>query len=670
LLSLFPVERGKEQLQGAPLLRDDDTKFASGKIAAFQYVTVAIFLFLVAGFWNLQVQNGEDYSEQAERNRIKSLPLLAPRGKILDRDGRVIVDNHSTFSLILSRENLKSEHLQAIAEGLHLNYDDLLARLRRFRNRPSYEPIIIKEELTAGELAFVDSHRDPETFPEMELIRAQRRLYPKDGLAAHVIGYVGEVSENELNTSEFIKYEQGDVVGKQGIEREYNDILMGVDGQRQVVVDNRGKERNLIGMKEAVAGKNLKLTIDLDLQSVAELAMENRRGAVVALDPRTGEVLAMVSRPAYDPNRFAGRIRTADWKEILNNPDKPMLNRVIQAQLAPGSTFKPLMALAGLETGIIDENFTVHCGGGASFYGRYFRCHLKGGHGTVNLHKAIAQSCDVYFYTVGNKLGIDNIAKYAEMAGLGEKTGIDLPHEAEGVVPSSKWKIRNFRQKWYAGETISVSIGQGALTVTPLQLARAIGGVATGGVWQRPHLIMDPSKGDSGKRGAVNLDNIVQVINGMYAVVNEGGTGVRARLPGLEVCGKTGTAQLASNDMLKGTALGRTMKDNAWFVGFAPRQSPEIVVVALFEGGEHGQFAAPIVSDVIKAYFDKRLRTSPQQLLAELPMFGPQTTARPVPARAPEPLVARIPIPPAAAQAVPLAARPAPIRVSTEEQQQ
>jgi penicillin-binding protein 2 len=644
LLNLFPSNHGKEERPAPSLLRDD-TKFAAGKIAIFQYVAVGIFLFLVSGFWNLQVQNSEGYSEAAERNRIKSLPLLAPRGKILDRDGRVIVDNHSTFSLILSRENLKTEHLQAIADGLHLNYDDLLARLRRFRNRPAYEPIIIKEELTAGELAFVASHRDPETFPEMELIHAQRRLYPKDGLAAHVIGYVGEVSENELNTAEFVKYEQGDVVGKQGIERQYNDILMGVDGQRQVVVDNRGKERNLIGMKEAVPGKNLKLTIDLDLQAVAELAMEGKRGAVVALDPRTGEVLAMVSRPAYDPNRFAGRIRTADWQEILNNPDKPMLNRVIQGQLAPGSTFKPIMALAALETGTIDEHFTVNCSGGASFYGRYFKCHLKGGHGTVNVHKAIAQSCDVFFYTVGNKMGIDNIARFAEMAGLGEKTGIDLPHEAEGVVPSTKWKVRNFRQKWYAGETISVSIGQGALTVTPLQLARAIGGISTGGVWQQPHLMMDPSKGGSGKRGEVNLDNIMQVINGMYAVVNEGGTGSRAKIPGLEVCGKTGTAQLASNDMLKGTALGRTMKDNAWFVGFAPRQSPEIVVVALFEGGEHGPAAAPIVGDVIKSYFDKRLRLAPEQLLTQLPMFGPLNTGRSsAPIRAPEPFITRIPM--------------------------
>lgn len=607
------------------LLRDDVQRSAA-KIAVFQYATVAIFLFLISGFWRLQIESPDVYTEAAERNTIKSLPILAPRGKILDRDGRVIVDNHSSFSVILSRETLKEEHLKPIAEGLNLDYDELVARLKRFRKRPTYEPIIIKEELTPAELAFAESHRDPGTFPEMELIHAQKRLYPRDGFAAHVIGYVGEVSENELNTAEFIDYEQGDVVGKQGIERQYNRQLMGVDGQRQVVVDNRGRERNLLEEKEAVPGKDLQMTIDLDVQSVAELAMDGRRGAVVALDPRSGEVIAMVSRPAYDPNRFAGRILAKDWKEIVLNPEKPMLNRAIQAQLAPGSTFKPLMALAGLETGALTPDFKVHCPGGASFYGRYFRCWYHSGHGTVDLQKAIAQSCDVFFYTLGNRMGIDAIAKYAEMAGLGSKSGVDLPGEASGVVPSTKWKMRNFREKWYAGETISVSIGQGALTVTPLQLAHAIGGIATGGIWTKPHLVLDQSPRESGRRENISIDNVLKVIDGMHEVVNGSGTGARARLPGLEVCGKTGTAQLASNEVLKGS-VSRHLKDNAWFVGFAPRDSPEIVVVALFENGEHGNLAAPIVRDVIKAYFDKRVRQDPHNLLASLPAFQPGVIA-------------------------------------------
>lgn len=631
-MSRFSTEPGEQQPAGRVLR--DDARFASGKIALFQYLSLAVFLFLISGFWNLQVRNPELYSERAERNSIKSLPVLAPRGTILDRDGRIIVDNHSSFSLILSREVLKPEHLRAIATGLNLDYSRLEQRMNRFGSRPRYEPIIVKEELTPGELAFVEAHRGAEEFPEMELIPAQRRLYPQNSLAAHVIGYVGEVSETELNSPEFIKCEAGDVIGKAGIERQYNAHLMGVDGQRQVLVDNWGRERRVIGFKEAVPGKDLQVTIDLDLQVVAELAMENRKGAVVALDPRNGEVLAMVSGPAYDPNKFAGRIRWEDWKELADNPDNPLLNRAIQAQLAPGSTFKPIVALAGLETGAIDDSFRIRCPGGASFYGRYFKCWIKEGHGTVELHKGIVQSCDVFFYNVGNRLGIDNIAQYAELMGFGRKTGIDLPHEAEGVVPSSRWKMRNFRQKWYAGETISVAIGQGALTVTPVQLASAVGGLAMGGVWRRPHLVKDPNRIELPRVGKIDRSNVDKVVYGMYGAVNEGGTGVRARIPGVSVCGKTGSAQLASSEVLKGSSLGRSLKDNAWFVGFAPCESPEIVVAALYEGGLHGALAAPIVRDVIKAYFDKKARTAPAALVAQsqrVPQFGPAPPQVPAP---------------------------------------
>lgn len=601
------IDREEDQSSSHGLL-GDDTKFGAGKIAFFQYVMVGIFLFLISGFWELQIRKPEVYRERAEENSIKSIPVLAPRGKILDRDGRVIVDNHDSFSALLLRETLKMEHLKPIADGLNIDYESLLARVRRFQRMgaPEYEPIIIKEELNPAELSFVESHRDPDTFPELEVIHAQRRLYPKDGLAAHAIGYVGEVSEAELNTPEFAHFHQGDIIGKDGIERQYNDILMGVDGQRRVVVDSFGHERGQpLENKEAIPGKNLQLTLDLDLQAVAELAMENRKGAVVAMDPRTGEVLAMVSRPAYDPNLFATRIRSKDWKQLLDNAAHPLLNRAVQAQQAPGSTFKPIMALAGLETGVIDDNFRAHCSGGASFYGRFFKCWVKTGHGTVDLHQGIVHSCDVFFYTVGNRLGIDNIAKYAEMAGLGHKTGIDLPHEADGVMPSTRWKARNFRQKWYAGETISVAIGQGATTVTPIQLTAAIGGIANGGVWATPHLLKQATNLPPPRHGDVNPENIQKVIYGMYGVVNEGGTGVRARLPGINVCGKTGSAQVASNDAAKGN---KNLKDNAWFVGFAPREAPEIVVVALFESGEHGMLAAPIVRDVMKAYFDKKVR--------------------------------------------------------------
>jgi penicillin-binding protein 2 len=619
-IKLIPTDHDSDDNALKPLLRDD-TKFASGKIAFFQYLTVAVFLVLISGFWQLQVQNPDYYVDRAARNRIRSQPILAPRGKILDRDNRVIVDNHSSFSLGLARVNLKYEHLKSICEGLDMDCQELTERLRRFdRTRAKYESIIVKDELTAGEIAFVEAHRGQDTFPEMELMHAQRRLYSRGGLAAHAIGYTGEVSEAELNTTEFARLHQGDIIGKAGIERQYNDILMGVDGQRRVIVDNMGRVRKVIDKKEATAGRNLTLTIDLDLQVVAELAMENRRGAVIALDPRNGEVLAMVSRPAYDPNKFAGRIRSRDWSELRDNPDNPLLNRAIQAQLAPGSTFKPFVAMAALAAGAVDPSMTFHCNGGATFYGRYTRCHLAKGHGSVDLHKGIVQSCDVYFYNLGNRLAIDKIAEWADLAGFGKRTGIDLPGEAEGVVPSTRWKIRNVRQKWYAGETISVAIGQGALTVTPIQLAHAVGGLVMGGIWHRPHLVRDPAQEPQPHRAEIDLTHAAAVIEGLYGVVNEGGTAARSRLPGIEFCGKTGTAQPVSRELQLSGKLGAKGKDNAWFFGFAPKNDPEIVVVALYEAGEHGPEAAPIVRDVIKAYFDKKARATPQQVIAAIPV--------------------------------------------------
>jgi penicillin-binding protein 2 len=607
---LPPVDPNLDsRLSDKPPLRDD-TRFAAGKIAGFQYAAVAVFLFLISGFWQLQIQNPEHYEELARQNSVKSVPIPAPRGRILDRDGRVIVDNHTSHTLILAREFLKDENIAPIAQGLDLDYEDLMKQVKRFRSRPKYEAITIKDELTPADLAFVQSHH--RFFPELVLIDSQRRIYPQDGAFAHLVGYTSQISDEQLSQPEFAKFEPGEVIGQFGIERQYNSLLMGVDGRREVVVDNRGQVREELKNKPAIPGKDLRLTIDMDLQVVAELAMEGKNGAVVALDPRTGEVLAMVSRPAFDPNKFTVRYSSKDWKEIITNPDSPLMNRAIQAQFAPGSTFKPTMAIAGLETGTIDDKFTVSCGGGATFYGHYFKCHDH--HGSISLHRGIAQSCDVFFYNVGNKLGIEKIATYANLVGFGQKSGIDLPGEKEGLVPSEKWALRAERRKWYAGETISVSIGQGQLTVTPVQLARAIAGISMGGVWHHPHLVADATKTEQPSVWALNPENVKLVVDGMYGVVNDPGkiTGGRARIPGLEVCGKTGSAQLSSNDLVKsGAARGKLdLRDNAWFVGFASRSNPEIVVVALFEHGIHGQFAAPIVRDVIKAYYDKKVRVA------------------------------------------------------------
>jgi penicillin-binding protein 2 len=586
-----------------PRLVRDDPSFAAGKMAAFQYLSVGVFVFLIAGFWQLQVQSPEVYSEQAERNRVKQFPILAPRGKILDRDGRVIVDNHSSWAVMLTRESFKEEHLPAIANGLHLDLEELQAKVQKYRKRPTYQPIIIKEELTPADLAFVEAHHDPEFFPELELFHAQPRLYPQNGMGAHWIGYTGEISEAELDTAEFAKYNPGAVIGKFGIERQYNDTLMGTDGERQVEVDNRGTPRKVLQTTEAIPGKNLQLTIDLDLQVVADLVMEGKKGAIVALDPRNGEILAMASRPTFDPNKFTARIKSSDLKELTSDPNNPFLNRAIQSQLAPGSTFKPIMAMTALETGIIDPQWTVHCAGGASFYGQYHHCWKPSGHGTMNLLSGLINSCDVYFYTIGDRMGIENIAHYAELAGLGRRTGVDLPGETPGVVPSPQRKIRLSREKWYAGETISVAIGQGDLQVSPLQLASAIGGLARGGVTYTPHLLRALTPTEKPRVWGIKPDHVERIKEAMLQTINIG-TGYVARLPGIEVCGKTGSAQTASDAYMKAHHLDT----NAWFVAFAPKDDPQIVIAALWEGAGHGPEAGMLLRDVMKAYFDKQAR--------------------------------------------------------------
>ena len=605
---IVPVERNPEPLLREPLRLHDDTQFAGGRIAIFQYSVVVLFLFLTSGFYKLQVQNSDYYAERAQQNRIRSRPLLAPRGRILDRDGRVIVDNHVSSALLLTRENLKMEDLAPIADGLNLDLAELEETVRHKSREPKYEAIRLKNELSPADLAFINSHRD--AFPELDVIQSQPRVYPQDGMMAHVIGYTGEISATELDAADFARYKPGDIIGKSGIERQYNSTLMGEDGQQRVEVDNRGQVRREEQEKPVVAGKDLTLTIDLDLQAVAELTMAGKNGAVVALDPRSGEILAMVSRPTFDPNKFTGHISERDWNAINGNPDHPLLNRAIQAQQAPGSTFKPIVALAALETGTITEQTAIHCPGYLTLYDHTYHCMERQGHGTLSVHNAIVHSCDVFFFSVGVKLGIDNLAKYAGMVGFGRPTGVDLPGEAAGLVPTPSQKARTQREPWYAGDTPPVAVGQGALTVTPIQLARAIGGIAMGGVWHTPHLVKNDSVAARTTEAQFDPAHLQEVIDAMCGVVNEGGTGAPAAIPGIELCGKTGTAQLASLDKAKAEAArhGLNLKENAWFVGFAPRRAPEIVVVALFDHGGVGQYAATIVRDVVKCYFDKKTR--------------------------------------------------------------
>ena len=597
----------------------NDNRLPQERLAAASYVIVGMLVLLLLGFWKLQVIDSDKYGQMAERNRVRSIPVIAPRGRMLDRDGRVLVDNYPSFSVLLLRDDPAAiqKSLPTIAEGLGIPLDDLNEQLVNTQALPKFQPIVIKPEATPGDVAFIESHRAD--IPVLEMLMVQRRRYLPGGFMAAASGYVGEVSEQQIESSNG-RLRPGDIAGKSGLERQYNDLLVGTDGMRRVIVNSVGKEMGRLSEQEAIPGKQIQLTIDYDLQQIAEDDMAGKKGAVVAIDPRTGEVLAFVSRPAPDPNDFAVRISKEQWQHLNEDPDHPLMNRGTQAQLAPGSTFKIIMATAMLESKSVPESFTAFCPGYANFYGRQFKCWVygKGSHGAVSLHGAIVHSCDVFFYNVGQRMGIDTIAKYAKMFGLGAKTGIDLPSEETGLVPSEEWVQRVFHHKWYPGSTISVAIGQGAVTTTPVQLAYAIGGIASGGVFKQPHLLKDAQHVGE-VRVPLSEHTVEEVTEGMYGVVNEGGTAAASRLQGVEFCGKTGSAQVMSN-MERGK-LGKAAskgKDNAWFVGFAPRRDPEIAVSVLVEGGEHGaSAAAPIARDIVKAYYDKKNKKNPGEVTAQ-----------------------------------------------------
>jgi len=598
-----------------------EDKVSAVRLTAVQYLVLFIFLLLAYGLWRLQVIQSGKYSLLAEQNRVRNVPILAPRGKILDREGRIIVDNYPSFSALLLRDSSRdlSADADAIARGLHLNADEVRQRIHRAAWMPQYQPIFLKEDITPDELAFIEAHKNE--LPELDTIMAHRRLYPRNGFMAHLVGYVGEVTEDMLNQPQFELYNPGDVVGVSGVEKEYNSVLMGKNGSRRAIVNSHGREMGRLDETPAEPGKQLKLTVDLDLQIAAEQALEGKNGAIVAMDPRTGEILAMVSRPTFDPNDFAVKISKDEWNKLVTDDNHPLLNKAIQAQLAPGSTFKIIMATAGLQEGVA-QDMHVNCTGGATFYGRYFKCWVVAEHrvhGVVDISKAIYQSCDVFFYTLAEKLGIDRIAKYATALGLGQKTGIDLPQEVTGVMPSEEWKIKNFKQKWYAGETISVGIGQGAVAATPIQMARAIGGIASGGLLVRPHVI-NPTDLPANVIPASNVpiethftldpSNWEIITDAMSNVVAPIGTAPSAHLQGIDFAGKTGSAQTISNALKArlGEAGKKNFKDNGWFVGVEPRRNPEIVVCTLLEEGEHGYLAARTAAQVIKAYVEKERR--------------------------------------------------------------
>src|SRR6202795_4209817 len=588
------------------------------------YVIVGMIGVLLLGFWKLQIIDSDKYAQWAERNRVRSIPVIAPRGRMLDRDGRVLVDNRPSFSVLLLRDDpaLVEKNLPSIADGLSIPVADLREDLSTTRNLPKFQPIIIKPEASDADIAFIESHRSD--IPILEMISISRRRYLPGGFMGHASGYVGEVSEQQIEASNG-RFRPGDFAGKTGLEKQYNDLLMGTDGMRRVIVNSVGKEVGRLSTQEAIPGKQIQLTVDYDLQQVAEQSLGARPGAVVALDPRTGEVLAMVSRPTPDANDFAVRISADEWKRLNDDPLHPLLNRAIQSQLAPGSVFKIVTATAMLEDHVPEEGFKTFCPGYGTFFGRQYHCwvyYAKTGprtHGVLSLHDAILKSCDVFFYNVGMRLGIDRLSYYGSKLGIGRKTGIDLPAEEPGLMPSQEWVERVFHRKWYAGEVISVATGQGAVTSTPLQLARLIGGIAMGGVFKQPHMLKD-AQNIGEERFPISEPTVEKITDAMYGVINEpGGTGGKLKLAGIEFSGKSGTAQVIGYGTRDRVGKEKKFEDNAWFVGYAPRRDPEIVVSVLVqESGKHGgEASGPVARDIIKAYYEKKARKTQGQLTAD-----------------------------------------------------
>ena len=600
-------------------LLPDDRRSLTLRLGVLQYMVALLFAALAVGFWIFQIAQHEKFREMAENNRTRRLPLPAPRGVLLDRDGKVLVENESTLNIGLVREQTKNipELLRALAAATGVDELQLRDVVNRRRREPTYRPIVLIENASREQVIAMWARRLE--LPGVFYQEVPSRKYPAADMAAHLFGYVGEVTEPQLQRADYQGVEPGSLVGQAGIELSYNRQLMGIDGNKTVVVNSVGREIRALDELPPTTGHPLQLTIDADVQKATEdgFAATGFDGAAVVLDPRNGEVLSFTSRPAFDPNAFTAGIDRATWNSLINDPLKPLQNRALQGTYSPGSTFKMAVGLAGLEEGVITPDFHVHCGGGATFYGRYFKCWKKGGHGSIDLRHAIEQSCDVYFYTVGNMLGVDRINKWATLFGLGVKSNIDLPNELSGLVPSTEWKATHTKEKkWYAGETISVAIGQGQVSVTPVSLAVYTATLANGGTRVTPHLVKAADDGQGLKpvpppppqsKVEVSPEKLQAIRDGMWLVVNGGaGTATRAKIPGKDVCGKTGTAQVISNLGRSSARTTKNLRDHGWFTFFAPRDNPEIAGVVFLEHGIHSANAASVAKHILETYFAKK----------------------------------------------------------------
>ncbi len=600
----------------------EDRRTMHTRLTVIRTTAVVCLGLLAAGFWVLQVLQFQRYSDMAESNQLRTIPRRAPRGVLFDRNGKVLVENTFSYTIAIVREqspnpkNL-SEAVRRLAAATGTDEGRIADVVRRHRGDASFQPIPVIEHATFDQVAAVTARKLE--LPEVVVQEVPTRSYPQGGFAAHLFGYVSEIQESQLERLEYAGLQSGAIVGQAGLEKAYNANLMGKDGKRYIAVNSRGRELEERATEEPTDGARLQLTIDYDLQNALETAYKARglSGAAVILDPRSGEILALTSQPEYDPNDFANGLPAGRWGQLMTDPNKPLQNRLVQGRYPPGSTFKVLMAIAALNEGIITPDFKVTCTGSKEFYGRVFHCDKNEAHGTLDLRHALERSCDVYFYTVASMMKIDTIHKYAELLGLVGKTGIDLPNEVESLVPSTEWKMRVAHEKWYPGETISVGVGQGQVSVTPISLAVMVSTVANGGAIVTPHVVKAIDVGNGWQNISVRAPRTLlpmspELINpvhdGMYLAVNGGGTATGARIPGRDVSGKTGTAQVVSEEKRKALAsTNANLRSNAWFEFFAPRDGAEIAGAIMAEHGGYGATTAvPIAKFVLDTYFAKK----------------------------------------------------------------
>lgn len=624
----------------------DDQKFLNLRINIVLWANVAVFVFLAGSFWFVQGLQADKYRSLSDANALREIVIPAKRGLVMDRSGKILADNQPAYALTIDRVILKplvrsdprhhDKLFGFMSQVLGLPAPELDARFEKVASLGGLQPVTIAEDLTMTQVATIQAQAID--FPELNVNPVQRRNYPYGTMAAHIMGFIGETTEKDLASRKDLKL--GDLLGKRGVELMYDNYLRGKDGAQYWEYDSHGRrlDEYVPLRKEAAAGDNIYLTIDFELQRRAEqYFIENEFvGSAVALDPRNGEILAMVSSPEFNPNVYSKRFTPEVYKTIASNPFKIELNRAIQGLYSPGSVFKTVMATAGLTEHAIDPNTPFFCGGSAVFFGRRFHCWQHNGHGDVTVENGLKVSCDIFFYNVGARLGVDKISEYAHDLGLGEISQVDLDGEKAGNVPSTKWAHDKQHRKWYPSETISVAIGQGPLIVTPLQIANMMGAVSNGGTLYRPHIVrmIEHTNSDGTvkrlkvasqvlKKTRLDPAAIQHVRNGLWKVVNEpGGTGSNAQIPGLDVSGKTGTVQVIAG-AAKTEGMPFKVKDHAWFASFAPRDNPQMVVVVFIEHGGHGGVdAAPLA----KLLYESRFKD--QVTSARLNLADPETLQR------------------------------------------